>query len=210
MRAAAEKLKSRCDGYEPIWIRTHYSDEGRHQVTCRRELDWVDLGERLYEDSIILSDARYYDVNSWQHLLDVLPEIVVDQSLDARVPYLDPRYDPVKRRREFELEFMEESDQEEKITLLDQQQFVSVDRFVIIEDSEMYAFDPPRFHGLWLDDYGNMVRQDRITAEDVCEFLIMAEEGAGSEQDQWRKASIGRKYVHGAEHGSPFATSAGE
>jgi hypothetical protein len=76
---------------------------------------------------------------------------------------------------------------------------------VIIEDRETNASDPPRFHALWLDDCGNVVRANRILAEYANDYFVMANEGAGHEQEIFTEASIGPKYVAGAENGPPFS-----
>lgn len=194
IRSIASKLQT-LRGNGPLWIRTDYQSEERHQEYCGRELNCIDLGEGLHEDSTILSDERYYDVESWREILDFLPEIAVDHSRDRSI--MEETYYYGDFRRKFERKYMEsEPDSEGQTLLLAHQQHIAVTRFIIIEDREMFTTDPPLFHALWLDQYGDVVRENRILGEDACDYYVMVGEGAGYEQEVFsHEASIGSKYV---------------
>lgn len=211
LRSVANTLANLPDSSGPIWLRTSYEDQERHEEFCRLELGCVDSGDGLREDSIILSDHHYYDVESWQKILEFLPEIVVDQCKEQQVTESNYRGGDI--RREYEREFMTcESGPEIEETVLAAQQYGCIARFMLVEDNEMYASDPPLFHAIWLDDCGNVVRESRVTAEDACDYFAMAADGAGGEQEIWSKeATVGPKYLSGAEYGPPFLSpSTGE
>lgn len=209
LRSVASTLTNLPDSSGPVWLRIDYENEERRQDFCRLELDCVDSGDGLREESVILSDEHYYNVDSWQKVLDYLPEIVVNHHKEQEVT--ESSYRGGASRRTLEREYMEcNDDSEKRETILAHQQHRCVARFILIEDRQMYASDPPKFHALWLDDCGNVVRENRVTAEDACDYFQMAAEGASSEQEIWSKeASIRPRYVHGCVHGPPFSLSPG-
>lgn len=200
LRSIANTLSSAPAGSTgPIWVRTDYQSEEQHLEFCRRELDCADLGEGLQEDSLILSDDRYYNIESWEKVLDFLPEIVVDHNQETRIT--ETTYRGGVQRRNLEHEYANHGED----YILVRQQYWCVARFVIIEDRETHDSDPPRFHALWLDDCGNVVRENRILAEYANDYFVMANEGAGNEQEIFTEASIGPRYVAEAENGPPFS-----
>lgn len=206
LRYVAETLISSSTSSGNIWLRTAYEDEERHQTFCENLLDTdcVDSGEGLYEDSKILSDSRYYSFNSWRKVLDILPEMV---SNFQETEMTNDSYRGGERRRKQEREYMDcQADAETAERLLARQQECCWARHLIVEDQEMFATDPPRFHAFWLDDLGNIVRENRITAGEACDYPPMVGEGMGAEQPIWLEAKVGSKYVSGAEYGPPFST----
>lgn len=169
LRYVAERLSSWSTSSGNIWLRIDYKDEERHRNFCERllETECVDSGEGLYEDSNILSDSRYYDFDSWREVLDMLPEMV--SNLHWEDETTDDRYRGGEGRLDCEREYMDyRADAEAAGILLARQQGYCWVRHFIVEDQEMFATDPPRFHSLWLDDRGNVIRENRITAPEAC------------------------------------------
>ncbi|TKA32959.1 hypothetical protein B0A50_01185 [Salinomyces thailandicus] len=206
LRYVATKLDGEIRDYNRLrlWLRTDYADEERHKTFCQSILDSdsVDCGEALYEDSTILSNSYFYNFSSWREALDTLPELVagaeckVEEDTDGGIDY----------RREKEREYMDHQGEPVSgdISLAAQQDCCAV-CYLIVEDQELYATDPPLFHALWLDDCGNIVRENRITTGQASIYPSMAREGMGAENEIWMEAKIGPKYEEGAEFGPPFS-----
>ena len=205
LRSVANTLTNLPDSSGPLWLRIHYEDQQGHEEFCRLELRCVDSGDGLREDSIILSDERYYNVGSCQDVLEFLPEIVVNHHRELKIT--EAAYRGGDSRRKSEREYMAcESSPEIEGAILAKQQYWCTARFMLVEDKAMYASSTSVFHAVWLDDCGNVVREKRVTAEDACNYFAMAAEGAGHEQEIWsNEASIGPEYLPGAEYGPPFS-----
>lgn len=204
LRYVATKLDGEGSDFDRLWLRTDYGDEERHKTFCQSILDSdsVDSGEPLYEESTILSDSHFYNFSSWREALDVLPELVagaeckVEEDTDGDIDY----------RREAEREYMtRQRDPGDEDTFLAAQQYRCAVGYFIVEDQELYTTDPPLFHALWLDDRGNVVRENRITTGQASIYPTMAAEAMGAEDEIWLEAKIGPKYVAGGEFGPPFS-----
>ena len=204
LRHVADKLMR---GNE-IWLRTDYQSDDAHRDICE-QLEDVDAGENLAEDVLILSDARYYDFGSaWQRILDILPE-VLDIQQDVPESAQNPgTYRNGDFRRRLEREYMaSESDEVMAKAVLAKQQDCCEVRLLFIEDHETHAADGKRMHAVWLDDFGDVVRENRVTLQEACDYLSIVGEGMGGEDPIWVEGTVGPKYVRGAQFGPPFETS---
>lgn len=192
----------------PIWLRTDYQDPGRHKTFCEGLPGEASL-ENLYYGSFILSDARYYDFDSWRKVLDILPEILDSQD------WTGDNYRGGEPREKFEREYMacpSESPMDydglglptPSEQLLADQQYQCCMQVLLVEDAKMYATEPPQFHFLWLDEFGNVIRENRVEDMEAGDYFAVAGEGMAAEQGCFWAAEIGPKYVQGAEYGPPF------
>lgn len=185
---------------DEIWLRIDYSSEDAHAALCK-SLQNVDAGENLSEDCLILSDVRYYDFGSeWERVLDILPELL---DMNHDVPKTAENYRMGEFWRRKEREYADNASND----VLAQQQHCCVARMLFIEDNETHSTDAAekRLRSVWLDDFGNVVRENRVIMQEACDYLSIVGEGMGAEDAIWLGANIGPKYVHGAEFGPPFS-----
>ncbi|TKA29601.1 hypothetical protein B0A50_03615 [Salinomyces thailandicus] len=77
-------------------------------------------------------------------------------------------------------------------------------RFLLVEDAETFTTEPNRFDAMWLDDRGNVIRNNRLTAQDVCYYISIVGEGMGPEDYTFMEATVGPKYAPGGEYAPPF------
>ena len=201
LRQVAQTLDNAADG-TVVWLRMDYEDPQRHKTLCEGLLD-LEFGENLYDDPLILSDERFYKFSSWPQLLEIMPDILDGQFMSREREEQD--YRGGNYRRKLERAYMQgELEKGAAGDTLSTRQSLCSELFLLVEDAEMYDFDPPRFHAIWPDDCGNIVRQTRMTAQDACLYPPMAQEGMGPEQEVWIEAEVGPEYVGGGKYGPPF------
>lgn len=188
-----------------IWLRTDYQSDEAHGDLCK-ELEVVNAGENLAEDTLILSDARYYDLRTdWQKVLDILPEILDTQQDVAETA---KTYRNGDFRRKLQRKYMGTgSDEKMANAVLAKQQDCCIARLLLIEDQETHASDEKRMRAVWADDFGNVVRENRVSLQEACDYLSIVGEGMGGEDPSWLEGTTGPKYVRGAQFGPPFETA---
>lgn len=185
---------------DEIWLRIDYSSEDAHAALCE-SLQNIDAGENLSEDCLRLSDVWYYDFGSeGERVLDILAELL---DMNPDLPKTAENYRMGNFRRRKEHEYADNASED----VLAQQQHCCVAGMLFIEDNETHSTDvaEKRLRSVWLDDFGNVVRETRVTLQEACDYLSIVGEGMGAEDAIWLGAYIGPKYVHGAEFGPPFS-----
>lgn len=199
LRHVAGRLSSKGNH---IWLRTSYADDETHANLCQ-SLESVEASENLSEDSLILSDARYYDFgSSWERVLDVLPEILDSQG-DAELTTANYRMADFRRKMERDYTAHTSHSPDSELALAKQQSCCPV-RTIFIEDHQTHVHGEERMRVIWPDDFGNVVRENRVTLQEACDYLSVVDEGMAGEDPIWVEARAGEKYGWGGEFGPPF------
>lgn len=194
-------------GDDFIWLNIDYPPNKDAHAEFFAFLPEVDAYENLTDDGTILSDSRFYNFgDDWRKVLDVLPEILDPRQHDPSEAPVMP--DRGRHRRKLEREYMTalSSNKGEMVAkaVLERQQHSCVARLLVVEDKETHTTDERRMLAVWLDEYGNVVRESRVTPQAVCDYLSIVGEAMGPENEDWLEAIVGPKYVQGAEFGPPF------
>lgn len=199
LRHVARELE---DAPHFVWLQSDYSQAFPREDFLR---SIEDVAEMMHEEGTIPSDARYYSLGSeWKRVLDVLPEILPTHDFSANDEKLH-----LDLLREDERGYMESgSDVELAGIYLDSQQHLMQSRMLVIEDHETHltpSASSAQFHIVWLDEFGNVVRETRDVASELDEWLALCWEAMGNETELWRHAKFGPKYAPGKELGPPFS-----
>ncbi|MCJ1381094.1 hypothetical protein MMC17_004203 [Xylographa soralifera] len=191
-REVARELLSGQGGPHLVWLRTHYG-QGINLLEVVPFEEICSATGKDDSDVLVLNDRDLYNYDhGWSDLLTSIPEV-----LDS---YTGPK-DPVRIRQGIfdakeevapEMEFSGEDWQED---LRERVHHAYVTGALWVQDEESSRSGEMLL--LWIDEYGRIVREHRVEAEQMDMYSGMWTIYADNEIEWWHQADVGEAYEHG-------------
>jgi len=211
VRTAAVAIWRQLSGNEAIWVRTHYTGDDSGNTKLLQEWLNDDLSYSPDDGSSwrVLDDPKVFNFGAeWERVLNILPEIA---SAPQRYSRLVDGPETPDHESEFLAEFRDRL-REEVRSAVDKEgqvevsetgvslQLVACKRILIVVDEE--AFRTGRLLLLFLDAWGNVVRQMRLASEDLADVIVPFGDSRLTEMDWFMEvvynseegAKLGVKY----------------
>lgn len=188
LRRIAVELSRNKGKSDLIILRTYYS--GNSDAKMAEILEEDELSDAFFNTDIqwwrVLDDPEIFDFNDdWEKALEVLPELV------GQAGYKVFRGIPAEGLAE-----ARESDDPRS----DIQYLASIGHGpLLVADEE--AFEENLLRALFLDGYGNVIRDSTLKPENIFDMKMAPERGQGPETQCWREGKVGPKYKSQGEIG---------
>ena len=197
-----------------VWLRTDYSPDSDDQH--EELMSNTDVEDAVGSRHNLLNDANLYDFgNEWQKVFSVLPELLdsTPNSLDAdyvnqiKEDVTNEKFPPhieqliANTRRNLPQERAEEEIFNIVHTPVQKAHVVN---YLVIEDKQ--ALESGKVLVVFVDDVGQVVRKNRVDAEEVMSLGGMWMHCAYDDLEIWMEGEVGADYVVGGARGPPYSS----
>lgn len=189
-RAVASSLVR---GGERVWLRIDYGAGENPLDTVEEDFLPMALSNRAQNTSaLILNDSNLYNYDDWTEILECFPDV-----LDSRVGPPNPeRYHRcIAEEKELAENDMELYNQDEPEEIRSQAHSAWVTGLLWVHDSK--TTETGEMLLLWMDQYGRVVREVRMGADDIDEISGMFHLSRDIGSPWWNKADQGQEYEGG-------------